>query len=371
MPNIQVIDHKRILSFILWGLLLPTAFATGKTVRVGIYQNHPKVFMSPQQKAEGIFVDIIRAVADEEGWTLEFVNGTWTEGLERLNTGEIDLMTDVSFSKERTLRWAFNEEAVLSDWFQVISPESRPVRSILDLAGKRIAVLQNSVQEESLSSTAHDFGFKANLFPMPDYDTGAQMLRQNKVDVLIANRYLAVEMEKIPGLEASPVIFHPTRLHFAAPLQGRNDLLTTIDQHLKRWKADQSSIYYETLKQWTGETPKTVIPRHIKSIAAAVAAFILLISSAVLILRSQVRKRTAELHNRTKELERALHQLKETQDKAIQQERLHALGQMASGIAHDFNNILTPVIGLADILLLYPERMKDYELVKKNLESIL
>jgi len=28
--------------------------------------------------------------------------------------------------------------------------------------------------------------------------------------------------------------------------------------------------------------------------------------------------------------------LKAAQDRAIQQERLHALGQMASGVAHDF-----------------------------------
>lgn len=43
------------------------------------------------------------------------------------------------------------------------------------------------------------------------------------------------------------------------------------------------------------------------------------------------------------ELNRAYDDLRQTQEAAMQQERLRALGQMASGIAHDINNALSPV----------------------------
>ena len=55
----------------------------------------------------------------------------------------------------------------------------------------------------------------------------------------------------------------------------------------------------------------------------------------------------ARLHN---ELEGAYNELRQTQQTVMQQERLKALGQMASGIAHDINNALSPVIGFADLL---------------------
>lgn len=46
----------------------------------------------------------------------------------------------------------------------------------------------------------------------------------------------------------------------------------------------------------------------------------------------------------------ALAELKRAQGRVVQQERLRALGQMATGIAHDFNNALMPIRGYAELL---------------------
>ncbi len=45
----------------------------------------------------------------------------------------------------------------------------------------------------------------------------------------------------------------------------------------------------------------------------------------------------------TEALQQAYDELRRTQDAVMQQERLRALGQMASGIAHDINNALSPI----------------------------
>ncbi|MCS7254659.1 MAG: PAS domain S-box protein [Armatimonadetes bacterium] len=50
-------------------------------------------------------------------------------------------------------------------------------------------------------------------------------------------------------------------------------------------------------------------------------------------------------------LKRAYNELRQTQAALTQQERLRALGQMASGIAHDINNALVPIVGYSELLL--------------------
>jgi PAS domain S-box-containing protein len=56
----------------------------------------------------------------------------------------------------------------------------------------------------------------------------------------------------------------------------------------------------------------------------------------------------AQLHGA---LQEAYDELRQTQQAVMQQERLRALGQMASGIAHDINNALSPVVLYTESLL--------------------
>lgn len=73
-------------------------------------------------------------------------------------------------------------------------------------------------------------------------------------------------------------------------------------------------------------------------------------------LKLKEHNRTLEqmVRERTAALEKANEELRETQRVAIQQERLRALGQMASGVAHDINNALSPI-------MMYPEIMQQQE----------
>ena len=60
-------------------------------------------------------------------------------------------------------------------------------------------------------------------------------------------------------------------------------------------------------------------------------------------------------------LQQAYDDLRQTQQTVMQQERLRALGQMASGIAHDINNAISPVALYTESLLeqrAQPERAR-------------
>ena len=92
------------------------------------------------------------------------------------------------------------------------------------------------------------------------------------------------------------------------------------------FSAPDSLLAFFSLEDWPS--------RWIKIVAGSVENF--------------ARRQEAEqdLRAANQELEKALSELKATQRQMIQQERLRALGQMASGIAHDFNNTLTPILWL-------------------------
>jgi len=68
------------------------------------------------------------------------------------------------------------------------------------------------------------------------------------------------------------------------------------------------------------------------------------------------------------ELQHAYDELRQTQHSVVQQERLRALGQMASGIAHDINNALSPVLAFSELLLQREKGLSEES--KKKIEHI-
>jgi len=63
-------------------------------------------------------------------------------------------------------------------------------------------------------------------------------------------------------------------------------------------------------------------------------------------------------------VQKAYDELRRTQQVVVQQERLRALGQMASGVAHDINNALSPIVAYSELLLSavpdLPENARQY-----------
>ena len=85
---------------------------------------------------------------------------------------------------------------------------------------------------------------------------------------------------------------------------------------------------------------------------------------------TQMKAVQANLEHAKSQLEEAMKQLKQTQEAVIANERLHALGQMASGIAHDFNNTLSPIVGLSELILTRPHVIEDREKLLKYVHTI-
>ena len=293
----------RLFRPVLLGLWAAAAVAVAAppVVRVGVYQNLPKVGWTETGEPAGIFIDLIEAIAQAEGWHLEYVPGSWAEGLDRLAVGEIDLMPDVALTEERAARFAFHREPVLSSWLQVYARRGNGIRSLPDLHGKRIAVLEHSIQEEVFSKLAAGFDLATELQTHPDYDAAFAALAAGRADAVIANRFYGTAHLRGVPIEDTGIVFHPTRLFFAAPRTAPPGRLEVLDRHLARMKQDHASAYYQSLQKWTAEAVRFHLPAWLKGAGTAAAAALLGILAWSLALKHQVARRTRELKLRNEE----------------------------------------------------------------------
>jgi PAS domain S-box-containing protein len=269
--------------------------ADERIVKVGVYDNAPKIFLSESGRPSGIFIDILESIAIKEGWRLEYVYGTWREGLESLEKGRIDLMPDVARSSDRERTFAFHKTPVLSSWFRVYARKGSGIQSILDLEGKRIAVLDRSIQQDAFARLVSGFGVKTTLVSFPDYKAIFDSVARGETDAAITNNFYGPLHAPKYRLEDTAVIFNPSDLFFAATRGANQNLLNAIDARLLALKKDPQSIYYQSLKQWTSEKVRFTVPAWLQTLGLVLGIGLVLSLAGSLALKHQVNVRTREL----------------------------------------------------------------------------
>lgn len=269
--------------------------AGSPVVRVGVYDNPPKIFMGSDLQPAGIFGDLLREVARQEGWTLQAVRCEWQDCLDQLQAGRIDLMPDVALTPERDAQFRFLPTPTLHSWSQVYRHPGQKVDSILDLEGKRVAYLQGAVQQAFFANLLENFNIRATWVAADSLDQAFALVDHQHADVALANVHYGDWRAASHHLRGTPIMFQPAALHVVSGLHANPAWLQAVDRHLAQWKTDPNSPYHTTLRRWGSPETQPGIPSHMVWVMLAGVGVLALLALTVAWLRREVARKTRDI----------------------------------------------------------------------------
>ena len=294
--------HRYLLLILLF---LPQNLLAMPPLKVGVYPNLPITGYTQATSPQGIFPEILQYIADEEGWSLTYVPGTWSQCLERLERGEIDLIPAIAATSDRLPLFRFCQETVLTAWGQIyISPGSK-IHSILDLDGKSVGIMRKSVfftNEHGLRELCRKFNLNVHFIEFETYPEVFQALQQGVVDAGMVNRFYGNLHENSYKVAKSPILISPIEIRFAASQTAPPNLENIIDAHLRTLKADQSSAYHQILDKWLHSGVSKLAPNWLWPSLLIMGISLLLLSGVNMLLRHQVRRKTSQLVDKNRQL---------------------------------------------------------------------
>ena len=182
-----------LLCFLLvLSAVLPVAASAhekeAKTVRVGWYESAFHRTDSFGRKS-GYGYEYQQRVAIYTGWNYEYVEGSWSELFEKLVAGEIDLLSDVSYTEERAEKILYSAEAMGAEGYHVfIAPDNTEIRpdDFSTMNGKRCGVNKNSIQEQLFLDWSEKHNVHADVIELsvktPEM---LDMLKKGELDMLV------------------------------------------------------------------------------------------------------------------------------------------------------------------------------------------
>ena len=261
----ESVTHRKraaafLLSLVLFAVFLtplavPVAAGaehTGETVRVGWYESSYNT-RDPSGRRSGYAYEYQRKLAAYTGWNYEYVSGSWSDLLEMLETGSIDLMSDVSWTEERADRMLFSSYPMgTEEYYLFIAPGNQSITSTdpSTLNGKRVGSNKGSVQTGFYLDWAERNGVTAELVEVTcTEDESLKMLENGELDA-----YVTVDTFVHPEL-AAPVYKVGASDFYFAVANSRPDLLSELDFGMSRI-LDENRYYnqqmYETYMKRSG-----------------------------------------------------------------------------------------------------------------------
>ena len=236
-----------LIGLMLFLLCLLPGFASSETrpeiIRVGWYAapfNRKDSF----GRRTGYAYEYQRKIAAYTGWKYEYVEGSWSELLQMLMDGRIDLMSDVSLTAERAEHLLYSDLPMGSElYYLYIAPGNRDISAedAVSLNGKKVGVTRNTVQKGLFLHWLEERGITVNLVEQDcTEEESIELLSKGELDAFVTLEAYGNPEEAVPVWKIGSSDF------YFAVSKTRPDLLAVLNAALNRIQ-DENKYYSEEL----------------------------------------------------------------------------------------------------------------------------
>lgn len=201
----------------------------------------------------GIDVDIIKAVAANQGFNIEIQSLGWDAAVTAVQAGQADaLLAGASITDERKANgWIFSDSYY--DSYQVFAAKADSgIESLDDLKGKTIAVKNATAGANYAEELKDKYGFKIDTYE--DSPTMYQAVVLGQADACVEDKPIMADNIKTGGLDLTIVESTASKVApygFAIMNKDNQELLDMFNKGLQEIK--DNGTYDEILNKYLGE----------------------------------------------------------------------------------------------------------------------
>ena len=225
--------------FLLAALLPLNALAENEDstpVRVGWFEDSYNITGENGQRS-GYGYEYQQSVAAYTGWRYEYVNGGWSELLEKMSRGELDIMSGISYTAERAQNMLFSELPMGEERYYLYADlvhTNISATDIKSLNGKRVGLLAGSIQATQFDSWEEEHNLHLTHVQVTGLEDAIAKLNTRQIDCLVS----AETPQLVEAGTSALYLVGGSDIYFAIN-KNRPDLKDALDNAMRNIQRDK------------------------------------------------------------------------------------------------------------------------------------
>ncbi|EGT5619926.1 EAL domain-containing protein [Clostridium perfringens] len=200
-----------------------------KTIKVGFYEYYPYYYLNKNSIPDGYYNELLEVISNKLNLNYEYVDCNITNALQKLKSGEIDLVFGISKTPDREKEYEFTDHYINNDNFAIYTNKNIKSGDLKALNGLKMGYLKGEENNEWILRFLNNKGINVKPIYVSNYPEDEEYLYNNKVDFVVENtrsnlNYENKNIKKIFEFSSGPV--------YIASRKGNENLIEGIDSVL-------------------------------------------------------------------------------------------------------------------------------------------
>ncbi|MBD5069924.1 MAG: ABC transporter permease subunit [Lactobacillus sp.] len=211
----------------------------------------PFVYANTQNKYVGIDIELLKAIAKEEGFKVNIRPVGFNAAVQSVTAGQADgMIAGMSITEERKQKFDFSDPYYSAGIVMAVK-EGSGIKSLSELKGKRVAVKTGTAGADYANSIKDKYGFEVVTFDDSD-SVYNDVINGNSAACFEDSAVMSYAIKNGLGLKVVTKPTNTTQVGFAVKKGENQELLKMFNEGLAKLKANGQ--YEKIIKKYTSGT---------------------------------------------------------------------------------------------------------------------
>lgn len=207
--------------------------AQQQKIRVGWFTFDGVQYIDKNNVRRGYCYDYYQEIKKYANFSYDYVPGSWQECIDRLKSGEIDVLSFVQASDERSEYMDFTANQIGQNYSLLSAKADNTEIDVNDFStfdGKTVGAIRGARQTDALKDFMAENNFNCRIIWYNELSDIVKALHNDDIDMILYH-----SMRSVPNDERIVAQFAPERFYIAVA-KGNTQLLSKIDNALEKIK---------------------------------------------------------------------------------------------------------------------------------------